>query len=200
MSDHLATLEEAISDIGYWRWWVAALPGIFQAEFGGVQLHFPPADPSHAPNNVVALRFFEPTVVAFLTEEGAQHVAQDWRFGLHEDRVEPFSVNHELFTLTSEDAIREIISGCCIEYVVGSEVNSATNEDSVLLGFRAQEVGLVVRAKRMTVVAQPGELEPAQVVAAAGDWWEYWREYWRRRETDAPMPNDYSCEVTIPIK
>ncbi len=52
----------------------------------------------------------------------------------------------------------------------------------------------------MTVVAQPGELDPDQIVTAAGDWWEYWREYWRRRETDAPLPKDYACEVTIPIK
>ena len=200
MSAHLSTLEEAISDVGYWRWWAEALPEIFQVEFGGVQLHFPPADSDHPPNSVVALRFFEPTVVAFLTEEGAKHVDEDWRLALHEDRVEPFSVDHELFTLTSEDKLREIVSGCRIEYAYGSELVTSATDNSVFLGFRAQRVGFVVRAKRMTVVAQPGELDPDQIVTAAGDWWEYWREYWRRRETDAPLPKDYACEVTIPIK
>jgi hypothetical protein len=200
MSDHLSTLEEAISDVGYWRWWAEALPDIFQIEFGGVQLHFPPDSPSHPPNNVVALRFFEPSVVAFLTDADAKHTAQDWRHALHEDRIEPFSVNHELFTLTSEDVLREVVSGCRIEYAHGSEIGNATKEAPVLLGFRAQEVGFVVRAKRMAVVAQPGELDSAQIVAAAGDWWEYWREYWRLRETDTPLPRDYACEVTIPIK
>jgi hypothetical protein len=146
------------------------------------------------------LRFFEPSVVAFLTEQGAQHVTQDWRLALHEDRVEPFSVNHELFTLTSEDMLREVVSGCRIEYLHGSEIGNATDVAPVLLGLRAQEVGIVVRAKRMAVVAQPGELEPAQIVRAAGDWWEYWPEYWQRRETDTPLPKDYACEATIPIK
>ncbi|MEK8045774.1 hypothetical protein [Ideonella margarita] len=200
MSDYLPTLEEAISDVGYWRWWADALPDIFQVEFGGVQLHFPPHSPNHPPNSVVALRFFEPSVVAFLTEQDAQHATQDWRHALHEDKVEPFSVNHELFTLTSEDVLREVVSGCRIEYAYGSDIGTATEETPVLLAFRAQEVGFVVRARRMVVVAQPGELDSAQIVAAAGDWWEYWREYWRRRETDAPLPKDYACEVTIPIK
>ena len=200
MSDYLATLEEAISDVGYWRWWAEAMPEIFQVEFGGVQLHFPPTVSDQPPNSVVALRFFEPSVVAFLTEHDAQDVAQDWRLALHEDRVEPFSVNHDLFTLTSEDALREIVSGCRVEYVHGSDIGSATAPDEVLLAFRAQQVGFVLRAKRMTVVAQPGELEPTQIVTAAGDWWEYWREYWRRRETDSPLPKDYACEVTIPLK
>lgn len=200
MPEYLPTLEEAISDVGYWRWWAEALPDIFQVEFGGVQLHFPPTSPDHPPNSVVALRFFEPSVVAFLTEQGAQHVAEDWRLALHQDKIEPFSVNHELFTLTSEDTLREVVSGCHIEYVHGKDIGRANEATPVLLGLRAQEVGLVVRAKRMAVVAQPGELEPAQIVTAAGDWWEYWREYWRLRDTDAPMPKDYACEVTIPIK
>lgn len=59
MTDHLTTLEQAISDVGYWRWWADALPDVFQVEFGGVQLHFPPASPEEPPNDVVALRLYQ---------------------------------------------------------------------------------------------------------------------------------------------
>lgn len=199
MIEHLAILEEAISDVGYWRWWAQALPDVFQVEFGGVQLHFPPESPERAPNSVVALRFHRPSLVAFLTAEDAKSVAADWTAALHEDRIEPFSVNHELFTLSSEPMLQSVAAGCNIEYMVGADLRPATRTADTLLAFRAQAVGLIVRAERVTVIATPGELTADQIRKAAGDWWVYWRKYWRRRDSAAPMPRDYACEVTIPI-
>jgi hypothetical protein len=200
MVDHLPLLEEAISDVGYWRWWTEALPDLFQVEFGGVQLHFAPASPEVAPNSVVALRFRQPTLVAFLTSKEPESVKLDWRLELHEDRIEPFGVSHELFTLTSEEVLQSVVAGCNIEYLVGTDLAQSARTSPVLLAFRAGEVGLVVRAASFSVIAVPGELTPEQIAKAAGDWWEYWREYWRRKDSATPMPKDYACEVTIPIK
>lgn len=197
---HLPVLEDAISDVGYWRWWDEALPDIFQVEFGGVQLYFPSAAADQPPSSVVALRFFEPLLVAFLTQPGTQGPPSDWRLALPEDRIAPFALDHERFTLSSEETCREVASDCLIEYLHGSDIATTTDGPSVLLAFRAQGVGLVVRAKRMVVVAQPGELDSAQVHKASDEWWDYWREYWRRRDSDAPLPRDYACEVTIPIE
>ena len=200
MTDHLPILEEAITDVGYWRWWAEALPDVLQVEFGGAQLHFPSSSPESPPNSVVALRFHQPTLVAFLTAANAESVTLGWRLKLHNDQIEPFSISHELFTLTSEQVLQGVVCGCSVEYVVGSELIQASVTSQVLLAFRAQEVGLVVRAQRLSVLAGPGELSPNQVAKAAGDWWEYWREYWNRRDSSTPMPKDYACEVTIPIK
>lgn len=200
MTDPISTLESAISDVGYWRWWAEALPEVFQVEFGGVQLYFPPLVAGRPPNSVVALRFHEPSVVAFLTAEDARDLPVDWRTALHADKLKPFSVDHERFTVSSEDTLRDVLVGCRVEFAHGSEIGAPSDAGSVLLAFRAQQVGLIVRAKRMAVVGQPGVLEPAQIVSASEAWWEYWREYWRRRDSDSPLPKDYACEVTIPLK
>jgi hypothetical protein len=198
MPSHLTVLEEAISDVGYWRWWTDALPDVFQVEFGGVQMHFPPSSPELPPNSVVALRFFNPSAVAFLTEHGSSQ-SQGWRAELHDDRIQPFAVSHELFTLTSSEVLQTVVSDCAIEYLHGNQF-SCLESSSALLAFRSQDVGLVVRAERMVVVAVPGELSAEQIVKASGDWWEYWRRYWDLRESESPLPKDYACEVTFPIK
>ncbi len=199
MSRHLSILEEAISDVGYWRWWVEAMPRAFQVEFGGVQLHFPPSPPDKPPNSVTALRFDAPTLVAFLTANTAS-IDPGWRMALHRDECDAFTVNHELFTLTSDETLAAVARDCSVEFLVGSDLAATDTTTGVMLAFRAQEVGLIVRAREMTVVTVAGELSPEQVERAAGDWWEYWREYWRRRETEVPMPKDYACEVTLPLK
>lgn len=108
------------------------------------------------------------------------------------------SMESSLFSFTSERTLREVVAGCSIEYLHGSEIASGSDAHDVSLAFRAQDVGLVVRAKKMSVLAQPGELTPEQIRLAASEWWEYWREYWTRREGLNPMPFDYACEVTVP--
>jgi hypothetical protein len=200
MRNHLSILEEAIADVGYWRWWADSLPRVFQVEFGGVQLYFPSASADKPSNGVVALRFLEPSLVAFLTASEATTLEPDWRVALHEDRCEPFTIDHELFTLTSVDALEAVAAGCNTEFVLGTDLGPSTEGDAPLLAFRAQDVGLIVRAKEMRVIAAAGELSPEQVSEAYAGWWKYWREYWDRRDSDTPMPKDYACEVTIPIK
>ncbi len=190
----------AISDVGYWRWWAADLPAVFQVEFGGVQLWNPPPQPGDPPSGVVALRFGNPSVVAFLTGRDATAIPAEWWLALHEDRIEPFSVAHDEFTLTSEEQLKQIAHECAVEYLAGNEGALFSGASTVKLAFRAGDVGLVVRAEEMTVLSSSGALTSAQVEASSAAWWKYWREYWDRRDTDAPMPKDYACEVTIPIK
>jgi hypothetical protein len=57
-----------------------------------------------------------------------------------------------------------------------------------------------VRARKMSVLAHSGELTAEQVVESNQAWWGYWRECWRRKDSGSPMPEDYACEVTIPLR
>lgn len=198
MSEHLTILENAISDVGYWRWWAEKLPTAFQVEFGGVQLWNPPTEQDGPPSGVVALRFGNPTVIAFLTSP-ATDLPNDWRTALHEDRIDPFGVNHDALTLQSEELFRLVIADCTPEYVFGTEADLLSGEAPVKLAFRAGAVGLAVRAQDLTVISSVGDMSPEQIQQASEKWWSYWREYWNRRESDAPLPKDYACEVTIPL-
>jgi hypothetical protein len=198
MSKHLSILESAIADVGYWRWWTEKLPTAFQVEFGGVQLWNPPTEANGPPSGVVALRFGQPTVIAFLTASETT-APPDWRIALHEDRIEPFSVSHDALTLQSEELLAEVLAGSTAEYILGSELELVRNTAPVMLAFRAGPVGLVVRAQDLTVITSSGDLTPEQIQQSSDRWWSYWREYWDHRETDSPMPKDYACEVTIPL-
>lgn len=199
MSDHLSVLEEAISHVGYWGFWAAGLPNVFQVEFGGVLLYFPARSPEVPPDNRIALSFRDPSLVAFLTAADATSVDSDWRIALQEDQHETFQVNPDLFTLTSETVLEAVAAGCTVEYLVGTDLNPRIHASAPLLAFRAQEVGLIVRASEMAVITAAGELSPEQIKAAAGDWWKYWSEYWDRRNSTSPMPKDYACDVIIPL-
>jgi hypothetical protein len=198
MSNHLSILESAIADVGYWRWWAHKLPTAFQVEFGGVQLWNPPTEKDGPPSGVVALRFGQPTVIAFLTSDEI-NTPPDWRNALHEDRIDPFSVSNDAITLQSEELLDEVVTGSTAEYILGNESDLLNRTAPVKLAFRAGPVCLVVRAQDLTVITSSGELNPEQIQQSSDRWWSYWREYWDQRATDAPMPKDYACEVTIPL-
>jgi hypothetical protein len=71
-ADQLALLADAISDIGYWSWWTAALPDAFQLVFGGTQLYFPPTSADKPLQTQIALQFQQPTSASFLSRARAQ--------------------------------------------------------------------------------------------------------------------------------
>ncbi len=194
----LDVLERAISDIGYWRWWTAGLPGVFQVEFGGVQLWNEPASANQAPSSVVALRFRQPSYVAFLTDEGSD-LPGDWPAALQEDRLEAFGVAYEHFTLTSIDKAREITRSMRTTLILTGDPSALTATPSAFLAFKGDEAGLVIAAESMTVLNHRGALTPEQVIDANQRWWTYWREYWDRMNTEAPMPYDTNCEIVIPL-
>lgn len=199
MNEHLPVLESAISDVGCWTWWAADLPKVFQVEFGWVQLWNPPSGEGKPPSNRIALRFRQPRLVYFLTL--ADGVAEDWPDRLHQDELEPFHVDHNAFTLTAAELCRELVEKAGeIRALAGESGNtSLPSAGEAFLGFRAGPAGLVVAAESLAVVNHHGELDARAVIASNRQWWDYWREYYRRRDTPEPLPVDPLCEVTIPL-
>lgn len=158
----------------------------------------PPTEQDGPPSGVLALRFVNPTVIAFLTSPDAELPA-DWRTALHEDRIGPFGVNHDAFTLQSEERFRDAIADYKSECILGTEADLMSDAAPVKSAFRAESVGLAIRAQKLTLISSSGEISQEQIHQASEKWWSYWREYWNRRDTDAPLPKDYACEVTIPL-
>lgn len=199
MGEHLPALESAISDVGCWTWWTANLPGAFQVEFGGTQLWNPPSGEGQPPSSRIALRFRNPRLVYFLTLAGG--VSVGWPDQLQRDELEPPSVDHEAFSLTSADLCGQLIGrAVAVRALVGEPgVTPLPTSGEALLGFEAGPFGLIVAAESLMVFNHHGELDAPAVLASNRKWWEYWREYWRRKDTPDPLPRDYACEVTIPL-
>jgi hypothetical protein len=71
----LDTLGQAISDVGYWTWWVSDFPNLMQIEFGGTQLYFSPGEGNQAPSSQIAIQFGKPKSISFLTKMKWQEMA-----------------------------------------------------------------------------------------------------------------------------
>jgi len=200
MNDHLAILQAAIADVGYWRWWTFD-NSRFQVEFGGVQLYIEPTEEGAAPSGIIALRFENLESAAFLLRESCgDRLPSDWFSLLAEDRVEPPSLSREEFWLTDAAMVSRAVADASSIKPVHSSVNPRLSaiDGRSFLAFWAGNAGLYVVAERLSVLSHEGVIPPAVVQEKSDAWWAYWREYWRRKDAQDPMPRDYACEVTIP--
>lgn len=139
-SDPLDILEVGISDVGYWRRWVADLPEWVQLEFGGVQLATPRTDMSlPRPIQSLALRFIKPSSVAFIVNgsdweqdlitrgdleadvlaERSQlqrgpspptELTADWPLLLLEEKIGPLAVRSDMFTFQDIETATAIMA------------------------------------------------------------------------------------------
>jgi hypothetical protein len=170
-----------------------------QLEFGGTQLWFPPAKPGGPPSTLIAVRLQNPLVAAFLTAKGAT-LQDGWPEAMGRDEYEPFTVDHEQFTLTSVEAAADYLAAAgTVKAIIGTVPGLSQYRARPMLAFWAGPVGFVGMAESMALYSVHGEFELTAVPELSRKWWAYWKEYWARKDTADPMPEDYACEVTIPI-
>ncbi len=144
------------------------------------------------------MRFRKPRLVYFLTLSDS--FSENWPDQLQRDELEAFGVDHEAFSLTSvELCARLVAKAVSVQALVGDpDKTPLAVPGEALLGFESWPVGLVVAAETMGVLNRHGELDQRAVLESNRQWWGYWREYWRRKDSTDPLPRDYACEVTIP--
>jgi hypothetical protein len=201
MSTHLDILADAIQDVGYWRWWTSQYPDIFQVEFGGVQIYTPPQQPNQPPPGLIALRFTNPISVNFLTfPEAPDDFPPNWLDLLHNDTLDPQTISYDTFIFNDPQHAQSLLQDA--KQVTTAFGQPPTPSDlasaPITLAFRAGYTGLLVTAQALTILSIVGEIQPEEIEQKHNEWWLYWQEYWRLKDTDNPLPEDYACEVTIP--
>ena len=77
-----------------------------------------------------------------------------------------------------------------------SETPSAAKH---FLYARCGDVSFIVGGDEMQVVGQKGRFTETEIESAYAKWCTYWKAYWELRDTEGALPEDYACEVTIPI-
>jgi hypothetical protein len=199
MKSPLTILETAIADVGYLRWWTSNLPDAVQLEFGGTQLCFPPASPGQVTSGLLAVRLRRPLVALFLRTASAD-LPEDWPEAMARDEYDPFTVEHDRLTFTShDDAAKYLAEAAHIKPLVGTLSDVSAHRGKALMAFWAGRVGFVGIAESIALFNIQGEVDLASIPDWHGKWWSYWKEYWERKDTQNPMPEDYACEVTIPV-
>lgn len=202
MENPALVLESAISDVGYWSWWQQA-EGMLMLEFGGVQLLNPPLTQGGPPSSQLGIRFGGIKAAAFLdAADQPEDLPQDWPERLRSDELQPFSVNSGQFTLSDRSVYSDVLTAAANRRPLmgaAQSLESIGDTDS-FLAFWAGPVGFAVVAQDMAVGTRAGSLSPEDVLRKHAEWWEYWKQYWRLRNTAEAMPEDYACEVTIPVE
>lgn len=196
MTDY-STLVSAISDVGYWRLWSERLPELFQLEFGGVQIYDPPQDKTQPPSSLVALRFLRPSHVGFIRRKSdADSLPPDWPHRLKEEKIDPFGISYDQFALGDESLFSEVVDQTESEIV---HFTDQSGGKEVRLAFWAGVAGMRIEAAEVRPVLMSGEVQLSTIASLHGDWWSYWREYWKKRDTPEAFPKNFACEVTIPL-
>jgi hypothetical protein len=198
MNEFLKILESAISDVGVWRWWNADVPNVFQIEFSGVQLWIPPTAQDKPPSGLLSLAFIKPCSVVFLDFTGT--MPEHWMEDFHHDKLKPFGIVHDQFQFNNPEFMHQLRHDTKSATVFwGNEANEV-HDTEILLSFTAGAVGLIIIAEEMTIATLHGKVSAQELTEMSRKWWAYWKEYWKAKETQSPFPQDYACEVTIPIK
>jgi hypothetical protein len=193
-----STLVSVISDVGYWRWWSERLPELFQLEFGGVQIYVPSDDKTKPPSGLLALRFLRPSRVSFIQRKiGTDGLPPDWPRQLKDEKIEPFGVSYDQFALGDDALFSQILGQTVSEQV---HFTDSSGGEQVKFAFWAGVAGVRIEAADVRPVLMSGETQLSTIASLHGDWWSYWRDYWKKRETADALPVDYACEVTIPLK
>lgn len=195
-ADTLSILANAISDVG--SWWCWDIEGdIVQVEFRDVQLCDEP-EPGQEPHSadVLAVRFRGHAFAVFLDNLDDE--------GWHERFRDDDSVLYEIDAgdLAFDDAEKAISllndyrNRVPAKDFDGPQTLAAAKH---LVCARCDEVGFVAGGDEMEVVGQRGKYAEEEIEAAYEKWCAYWKVYWELRGTEGAYPEDYVCEVTIPI-
>lgn len=194
----LDILATAIADCGYFRWWVQPRPDIILLEFGGVQLLRLEGDGTRPPPSTFGLRFETLSMALFASDGG---VSDDWPMRLQQDQLDPPTVEFDSLSFSDSGACTSVLELPRRSLLVGAgEVDAVAlfEKASARIAFLAGPVGVVVCGDRLRLVSHAGEHSLEEVAGMHARWWEYWERYWSVRDTVAPLPRDYACEVSIP--
>jgi hypothetical protein len=198
----LELLGNAICDVGYWSWWTSDLPSIVQVEFGGTQLYFPVKDNSEPPGSHIAIQFINPKSISFLSiNNDLTDDSEKWFDLLQQDKIESQVCSYDSFTFVDENLMKRIINDAkFVDTILGYSPNDeAFFKENYKLTFWAGEFGFAVSSENIKFLTQEGEVKIEDIPSINSRWWKYWREYWNLKKTKRPLPENYACEVTIPM-
>ena len=194
--DTLNILADAISDVGSWWCWQAEGDTV-QVEFCDVQL-YDESKPEQEPHStdVLAVRFRDHAFAIFL--DNLDKKGWHERFRGDDSILKPI----EAYALAFDDA--EGARALLDDYenrvtVCGFADEEALADAKHLLFARCGDVAFIVGGDKMEAIGNKCKYTAEEIKVSAEKWWAYWKAYWELRGTEGAFPEDYVCEVTIPI-
>ena len=192
----LNILADAVSDVGSWHWWLVR-DDMVQVQFCDIMLY----DENTSENephsmDVLAVRFRGNAFAVFLDslneENWYQHFQDD------DSVIYQIDTYHMAFddTEEAERLLNEYQHKTVIKDFTGPETLLAAKH---LLYAGCDDVGFIVGGDEIEVVGRKGKYTEEEIEAAYAKWCDYWKSYWKLRGTKDAYPEDYVCEISIPV-
>ncbi len=196
MKETKEILKEAIADVGYWQWW-DEVEGDFMVEFGGTRLYNESKKGKNPRSSVTALCFFGNSFLIFLDND----TQPKWYDLLHEDAIDPFSMDPDGFVFDDKDYAVDLLSSFKKRHgpfnSKDEAVDSIRNAKELLAGT-AGDFGFIIGGDVFKLNGIDLDITDEDVKRLSDKWWEYWKDYWNKRGTKDAYKEDYACEVTMP--
>ena len=194
--DTLNILADAISDVGAWWCWHVG-DDMLQLEFTDVQLYDETkAEKETHTTDVLAVRFYGHVFAVFLDDLNDEN----WHERFRDDDSILYSVDTYDMAFDddseAESLLKDYRNRIPVKDFNGLETISAAKH---MLCARCGEVGFIVGGDRIEIAGKKGKYTEEEIEPLSRKWWEYWKNYWRLRGTRDALPEDYACEVTIPV-
>ena len=192
----LDILADAISDVGsWWCWYVDA--DMLQLEFCDVQLYDETkAEKEAHTTDVLAVRFYGHVFAVFLDNLDEEN----WHGRLRDDDSILYPVETYDMAFDDENEAESLLNDyrnrIHVKDFSGTETLKSTKH---IFCARCGEVGFIVGGDEIEIVGKRGKYTEEGIESLSRKWWEYWKNYWRLRKTKDAYPEDYACEVTIPV-
>ena len=192
----LDILADAISEVGSWHWWLIK-DDMIQIQFCDVLLYdeAKPEKDTHT-TDVLAVRFYGHTFAVFLDNLDEDN----WHEQCRDDDSIIYPV--DTYDLAFDD--RKEAAAVLNDYKNKTEIKDFNGPETLsagkhLLYARCGDVGFIVGGDEIAVAGKKGRYTEEEIETTSGKWWDYWREYWKLRGTKDAYPEDYACEITIPV-
>ena len=192
----LNILADAISEVGSWHWWTIK-DDMVQIQFCDILLYDESkSEKEPHTTDVLAIRFYGHAFAVFLDNLNEPN----WYEHLQQDDSVIYPV--DTYELAFDD-VNE--AGLLLnEYKHRTPVKDYSGPETLLaarhlLYARCGDVGLIAGGDEIKAVGNKGLYTEEEIRAASGKWWEYWKSYWKLRGTAEAYPEDYACEITIPV-
>ena len=196
--DTLDILSDAISDIGSWRWWYKN-DEIVQLEFCDVQLYDYSKQEKEAHSSVIALRFIDNSFALFL-DNYDDDKEKNWYDKLHDDEIESFSLDGFEFKFNDARFVNEVIDAYKNKTTIKDLIDESIVSTKYILAAKCGEVAFVAGGNTLEILNHQGILSEEEIHKAFKDWWNYWQDYWKKRNTLEAYEKDFACEASIPVK
>jgi len=194
--DTLNILADAVSDVGAWWCWHVG-DDMLQLEFTDVQLYDETkAEKETHTTDVLAVRFYGHVFAVFLDDLNDEN----WHERFRDDDSILYSVDTYDMAFDdgseAESLLKDYRNRIPVKDFNGLETISAAKH---MLCARCGEVGFIAGGDRIEIAGKKGKYTEEEIETLSRKWWEYWKNYWRLRGTRDALPEDYACEVTIPV-